>query len=213
MTRRTGRGFTLIELVVVIAIVSILAALAIANLLRSRTSANEATAATQLKAYSVAQVIFQTGKQGRSPINSKTGEKGYCDNFRNLFYGNPVEDPNVTMSLISRAFANAFGRAPAATAATTHNSPIVPEASPMAFTGYVFAEAKELNATADAFVTDFGMIGVPITGKITGFNAFWIGQQGTVWMTASGVSSDYTVSIEMNTPSNPTLASSEWIGL
>ena len=213
MKQRFRRGFTLIELVVVIAIVSILAALAIANLLRSRTSANEATAATQLKAYSVAQVTFQTGKQGRSLINSKTGEKGYCDNFRNLFYGNPVEDPNVTLSLISRALANAFGRAPATTAATTHNVPIVPDPSPMAVTGYLFAEAKELNATADAFVTDFAMIGVPIKGKVTGFNAYWIGQQGTVWMTASGVSPDYAVSIDMDTPSNPLLASAEWIGL
>ncbi|GMV94187.1 MAG: hypothetical protein AMXMBFR82_39650 [Candidatus Hydrogenedentota bacterium] len=53
-------GFTLIELMIVIAIIAIIAAIAIPNLLRSRMSANEASASGAMRTISTAEVAFQS---------------------------------------------------------------------------------------------------------------------------------------------------------
>ncbi len=53
-------GFTLIELMIVVAIIAIIAAIAIPNLLRSRMSANEASAAGAMRTISTGEVAFQT---------------------------------------------------------------------------------------------------------------------------------------------------------
>jgi type IV pilus assembly protein PilA len=57
---KNNKGFTLIELMIVVAIIAIIAAIAIPNLLRSRMSANEAGAAGAMRTISTAEVGFQT---------------------------------------------------------------------------------------------------------------------------------------------------------
>ena len=52
-------GFTLIELMIVVAIIAIIAAIAIPNLLRSRMSANEAGAAGATRTISTGEVGYQ----------------------------------------------------------------------------------------------------------------------------------------------------------
>jgi type IV pilus assembly protein PilA len=54
------KGFSLIELLIVVAIILIIAAIAIPNLLRSRMAANEASAVGSLRTINTAEVTFQT---------------------------------------------------------------------------------------------------------------------------------------------------------
>src|SRR5207253_2988946 len=54
------KGFSLIELLIVVAIILIIAAIAIPNLLRSRMSANEASAVGSVRTINTAEVTYST---------------------------------------------------------------------------------------------------------------------------------------------------------
>lgn len=54
------RGFSLIELLIVVAIILIIAAIAIPNLLRARIAANESSASASVRTISTAQLTYQS---------------------------------------------------------------------------------------------------------------------------------------------------------
>jgi type IV pilus assembly protein PilA len=75
------RGFSLIELLIVVAIILVIAAIAIPNMLRARMSANEASAISSVRAINTAQVTYA--------VTYPTD--GYADNLAKL--GAPTSGP------------------------------------------------------------------------------------------------------------------------
>jgi|SRR5438876_5943520 len=61
---RRNEGFSLLELLIVVAIILIIATIAIPSLLRSRQSAQESSAVAQIRTINTAEITYLTSNQG-----------------------------------------------------------------------------------------------------------------------------------------------------
>ena len=76
---RKRRGFTLVEIMIVVAIIALLAAIAIPNLLRARVNANDAAALAYLKTVSTSLETWAAANNGLYPIAANLGALALLD--------------------------------------------------------------------------------------------------------------------------------------
>jgi prepilin-type N-terminal cleavage/methylation domain-containing protein len=77
---KTSRGFSLLELLIVVAIILIIAVIAVPSLLKSRQSANESSAVSNLRLVNTAEVTYASSNQGSYGTISQLVGAGLLDN-------------------------------------------------------------------------------------------------------------------------------------
>ena len=158
------KGFSLIELLIVVAIILIIAAIAVPNLLRSRMAANESSAAGAERTIGTANVSYSTAYNA-----------GYAGALSDL--GPPAPgDPAATSSadLLDSVLS---GLAP------------VPAVGDAIKSGYVFTYTPGLGTAGDPAdpIGSFTVVGTPVTPLSTGQSTFCIDQTNVVIRDTDGV--------------------------
>ncbi|TAM82203.1 MAG: prepilin-type N-terminal cleavage/methylation domain-containing protein [Acidobacteria bacterium] len=152
--RTESKGFSLIELLIVVAIILIVAAIAIPNFLRSRVAANQASAVESLRTLSTAEFTY-----------SSTYNAGYTETLGYLgpppsgFPGGVTHATIVDDVLSGTAAAGA-------TAMTSSKN------------GYLFTYSPGVVISGQVF--SFTITADPVTRGTTGLNSYFVDQTGVV---------------------------------
>jgi type IV pilus assembly protein PilA len=149
---RRQKGFSLIELLIVVAVILIIAAIAIPNMMRARMSANEASAVASMRSIFTAEAAYMA--QGWS----NPGAIGFSALLADL--GSSTCSP------------------PTATSACQLDNSLAAASTPAtAKSGYYFTYTA---VTSGVFNTGFTLQGDPVTRGASGQRSFFVDQTGII---------------------------------
>jgi prepilin-type N-terminal cleavage/methylation domain-containing protein len=156
--KKGSRGFSLIELLIVVAIILIIAAIAIPNLLRSRIAANQASAVGSLRTLNTAEITYAT--------TYNTGYTAYLGYLGPPASGNPVA---TAAGLIDSVLSGG-----SSTATTASKS------------GYQFVYTPA-GADSSGRINLYGIMATPVSVGTTGTNFYYTDQSGVIRQNSTAV--------------------------
>ena len=165
--KKSSRGFSLIELLIVVAIILIIAAIAIPNLLRSRIAANQSSAVGSLRTLNTAEVTYST-----------TYNTGYSSTLGDLGPGSPGANvPNATAAgLVDEVLSGING-----SGGTTG-----PGAMQSAKSGYSFIYAPA-GTDATGKYNSYTINANPVSPGTTGTNYYFTDQSGVIRQNSTAI--------------------------
>ena len=159
--QKRQKGFSLIELLIVVAIILIIAAIAIPNLMRSRMAANEASAVATERTYNTSEVVYSATYGG------------FSANFTNL-------GPNGTVCNTNTI--------PTATASCLVDNVLGGGGTTASKSGYTFtyAPGTAITGATAGQVADYTISGSPVSVGSTGQRGFFTDQSAVIRGNNSG---------------------------
>lgn len=174
------KGFTLIELMIVVAIIAIIAAIAIPNLLRSRMAANESAAIAACKTFAEAEDIYRrTDWDSDGVLEYATAINGN----NSLFEKNAGSGD---LTLVDAAFANAEGDPGTAQPKAGYVFSVMTGQGANAPGGSKTYIVAGTGTSVNSMTLGYSLSAIPASYDGTGRNSFQINNTGTVYQQDRG---------------------------